>query len=179
MDSNSVHGDVPVGMWFLDRLELYKTTKPYMITFDTTGFNGAKTNHSYSKHTVRVTDARHDRARFSIDTHGFEFLDWPTALDSVMFDNDAAVKSKYYPELLARFQAQFPQFSHVHVFAHLVGIISRYIPQRFNRIDREGNDDQTLWESVPRSLSSMTLLSTLIPVSEFFRPTLLQSLIDV
>jgi hypothetical protein len=113
-------GEVAADMWFLSRLDLYKSTKPYMITFDTTDFPGPKTNHEYAKHSVMVNDARPSMRSWSLGTHGFEFRDWSSGLVGDMFDDDELVEKLYYPEVIRHARAAFPQFERVHVFAHLV-----------------------------------------------------------
>ena len=60
-------------VWFLERLDLYKHTKPYMITFDTSDFPGEKANHSYSKHAVKMADARQTSSTLTVNRNGFEF----------------------------------------------------------------------------------------------------------
>ena len=74
-------------MWFLERLDLYNHTKPYMITFDTSDFPGEKTNHSYSKHAVKMADARQTSSTPTINRNGFEFRRWASELRDDMFDN--------------------------------------------------------------------------------------------
>lgn len=63
-------------IWYLARLELYKTEKPYMITFDTSNFDGAKTNHKYSEHETLITDIREYPQKFQLDIHGFRIYNW-------------------------------------------------------------------------------------------------------
>ena len=113
-------GTVDVDMWFLSRRELYKHTKPYMITFDTTDFAEPKTNHSYSKHCVQAHDARPNKSSFTLDIHGFEFHNWGSTLAGDMFDDDELVKKLYYPEVIKYAHARFPQCEHIYIFAHLV-----------------------------------------------------------
>lgn len=107
-------------VWYLDRLDLYKDERPYMITFDVSGFSGSKTNHSYSKYPVVMTDVRSSQDKFTIDVQGFEFRNWATKLDSASFDNERVVREQYYPELLEYARTAYPSVSHIHVFAHLV-----------------------------------------------------------
>jgi hypothetical protein len=111
---------IQADIWYLDRLDLYKDERPYMITFDVSGFSGSKTNHSYSKYPVVITDVRFSQKKFSIDVQGFEFRNWATKLDSASFDNERVVREQYYPEILEHVRTAFPSISHIHVFAHLV-----------------------------------------------------------
>lgn len=112
--------DFTANLWFLKRLALYQETKPYMITFDPVNLGVDKTNHAYELHAVTPIDCRPHMDTFKLDTQGFELLTWNTELQPTDFDDDGKIERIYYPEVLASFQRTFPQFCHIHVFAHLV-----------------------------------------------------------
>ncbi len=107
-------------VYYLERLRLYETQKPYMLTFDLPTGVGKHTNHSYAPHRVKVCDAQPRRTEFFLDTHGFQFEEWETSFSSEDFDDDEIVTSKYYPDIKNRVQELFPNALEVHVLAHLV-----------------------------------------------------------
>ncbi|KAJ5414877.1 hypothetical protein N7509_000211 [Penicillium cosmopolitanum] len=105
---------------YLKRLDLYRREKPFMITFDVSGFkDGTKTNHEYGEYTALMTDARGEKGRFLLDTHGFEFRNWPTALSPVDFDDDGAILDYYVPEVMKEMRDAFPQAMEIHFLTHL------------------------------------------------------------
>ena len=109
-----------VDIWYLERLPRYREEKPYMITYDVTGFPGAKSNHVYTKKTVTMSEIRATKSEFSLGKQGFEFLDWKTELEPTCFDNDDDIRQRYYPEILKYMDAKFPEALCIHIFTHLV-----------------------------------------------------------
>lgn len=108
-------------IYYLERLKLFETEKPYMVTFDLPPGVGLKTNHVYVPHQVSVCDAQSQKDQFSLDIHGFQFHTWETSLQgSEDFDNSELVKSKYYPETVAHMERIFPDALEIHALTHLV-----------------------------------------------------------
>jgi len=107
-------------VWYLERLDLYKDEKPYMITFDPTGFGGQKTNHKYSQHEVLMTDVRGREGDFTLAKQGFQFLKWSTALVFQDFDDENVIRERYYPEIVEQVQNVFPDAVEVSVLTHLL-----------------------------------------------------------
>ncbi len=56
-------------------------------------------NCSYRTHAVDIVDARRASQRFTLDDQGFELREVPSRLD--VFDDDAHIRSRYYPEVEA------------------------------------------------------------------------------
>lgn len=83
--------------WYLKRLELYHTEKPYMITFDSSAFAGSKTNHEYSEYEAVMCDVHTSKTAFDINTHGFQFRDWQTGLLSEEFADEDAIRESIIP----------------------------------------------------------------------------------
>jgi hypothetical protein len=96
-------------VYHLACLDLYQDEKPYMITFDASNFGGEKTNHRYTENAVLMSDARAIQDRFTLNVHGFEFHSWPTTLCSAHFDDEEAIRDRYYPELLIQMHKLLPE----------------------------------------------------------------------
>ncbi|TPX18481.1 uncharacterized protein E0L32_011594 [Thyridium curvatum] len=75
-------------VYYLERLKLYETEKPYMVAFELPVNTGSTTNHSYAPFQVHMTDAQSIKDSFSLDVHGFQFEQWPTDLKPEDFDDD-------------------------------------------------------------------------------------------
>ncbi len=70
---------------YLDRLELYKSEKPYEVTFapvNTTQPGARRTNLSLSSWPVELRDFSTERMLFSTDTQGFELDHFPTSVST-------------------------------------------------------------------------------------------------
>lgn len=106
-------------IFYLEQLPLYARQKPYMLTFEGTGDGCPNTNHSYVPRDVLLEDVRGCEAEYRLDTHGFEFHTWGTALSSADFDDDNVVKTQYYPEVLQHMRSIFPEPAEVHILTHL------------------------------------------------------------
>lgn len=116
-------------VWYLERLDLYHVEKPYMITFDASGFGGAKTNHKYSLHEVPMTDVRGMEDQFTLDKQGFQFLNWKTSLNLQDFSDEQKIRSQYYPEIVQQLKEVFPEAVHIHVMTHLVGELTLHLKE--------------------------------------------------
>ncbi|EGX45093.1 hypothetical protein AOL_s00173g194 [Orbilia oligospora ATCC 24927] len=122
MASNELASEegVPGTIWYLSRLELYRKQKPFMVTFDTSTFEGSKkTNHLYESYPTRIVDMRADMGQYKLNLHGFEVCHWDTPLVSNDFDDENILREKYYPEIASQLQKHLAGVSTVHVFQHL------------------------------------------------------------
>ncbi|PMD44120.1 hypothetical protein L207DRAFT_563173 [Hyaloscypha variabilis F] len=115
-------------IYYLERHELYDQEKPYMFAFDVSTLEIEKTNHRYEERVVLINDARGREPIFELDVHGFCFQKAPTNLKGSDFDDDEAIRNKYYPEVREVLRAQFPDAVEIHIFAHL----RRKRPSNFN-----------------------------------------------
>ncbi|KAF3107967.1 hypothetical protein TWF569_005566 [Orbilia oligospora] len=107
-------------IWYLSRLELYRKQKPFMVTFDTSTFEGSKkTNHLYESYPTRIVDMRAHMGQYKLNLHGFEVCHWDTPLVSNDFDDENILREKYYPEIASQLQKHLAGVSTVHIFQHL------------------------------------------------------------
>ena len=91
-----------------------------MIAFVPAGFDGPISNHQYSQHEVAMTDVRGIEGRFSLSTHGFQFLKWKTSLSLEDFDDDTKIRDWYYPEIVEQVQQIFTDAVEIHALTHMV-----------------------------------------------------------
>lgn len=118
-------------LFYLDRLDLYRDEKPYIIAFDIPEAVGQSSNHQYKPHEVQIHDLTSQKDQFTLASNGFEYHHWPTKFQSADFDTPHTVKHGYYPELLKQMRLEFPSAREIHVLTHLVRI-------RTMRISLEG-----------------------------------------
>ncbi|KAI0453557.1 methyltransferase CmcJ [Xylaria acuta] len=88
---------------YLDRLELYKSEKPYEVTFAPVNVKqpGARrTNFSLSYWDVALRDLTSNRASFTTDVQGFELDKFPTSLSALQLQDPDIVESLYHPEAI-------------------------------------------------------------------------------
>ncbi|KAK0744937.1 hypothetical protein B0T21DRAFT_358699 [Apiosordaria backusii] len=95
---------------YLERLELYKTEKPYEVTFapiHATDPNARKTN--LSKHTclVELRDFSSDRDSFSTDVQGFELDRFQTSLSASELQDVGTIESRYHTEAEAYLKQKY------------------------------------------------------------------------
>ncbi|KAI1194880.1 hypothetical protein F5X97DRAFT_309774, partial [Nemania serpens] len=110
---------VATKIFYLARLDRYKTDKPFMHTFDLPPGVGEKTNHEYISQESSVTDVRGQEKEFSLDVHGFQFCNWPTSLSPPDFDDNDSVKNRYYTEIRQHILGTFSNTTEVIVLNHL------------------------------------------------------------
>jgi hypothetical protein len=106
---------------YLARLELYKTEKPYMTTFEIPAEIGSSTNHQYTSNQVTIRDARPNQASFTLETHGFEYREWPLKFRNVEFEDEAFIKSAYDADILQHMKDAYPRAKDIFILSHLVG----------------------------------------------------------
>lgn len=86
---------------YLDRLELYKTEKPYEATFlpvNVSHPGARRSNISLTAWPVVVRDFSHERHNFNTDIQGFELAKLPTSLSSASLKDLGEIQSRYYNE---------------------------------------------------------------------------------
>jgi len=133
LNSNAKPGYVSATIYYLDRLELYKSQKPYMCTFDPTILGGPKTNHKYVERTVQIHNARPFKDSIKLDVNGFQFESLRTTMTNEDFDNDSIVQQKYYPEVIALMKRLLPDAVEIWPYAHQ----RRKRPEKFNEMATE------------------------------------------
>ncbi|KAH6973824.1 hypothetical protein BKA56DRAFT_592590 [Ilyonectria sp. MPI-CAGE-AT-0026] len=95
-DLNTIHR----GFFYLTRLDLYQEQKPYVVNFPVTDADFKRTNLSHKLHEdIPLCDVRGHEDRFCLDTHGFQMLKHSSKMPNEDFENDAIIRSTYYPEI--------------------------------------------------------------------------------
>lgn len=98
---------------YLERLELYKTEKPYEVIFPpvNVAHTGARqTNLLFKSFPVKLRDCSSSTATFSTDIQGFEIDQFPTSLTTQELKDPVAIKEKYFPEVESFLQSKFDAF---------------------------------------------------------------------
>ncbi|KAI1144779.1 hypothetical protein F4825DRAFT_445537 [Nemania diffusa] len=99
-DEKKLQG-VNSSFFYLSRLPIYETEKPFYVNFPVTEKSGS--SHSNLSHdlyeNILIRDIRGHEDKFGIDTHGFQLIRHATSMSNVDFENDASIRSKYYPEM--------------------------------------------------------------------------------
>lgn len=97
--------EVVTDLWYLKRLPLYDTQKPYFINFPVpSDGKDVPPQHNVlheQVHDISITDIRGHESDFVLDTHGFELDHHETSLTNEEFEIDHIVREKYYPEIVA------------------------------------------------------------------------------
>ena len=86
---------------YLNRLELYRTEKPYEISVLPVNVQkpGARrTNLSFKSYPVELRDFSSQRQNHTTDTQGFELDSFPTSLSPENFKNLSDIESRYHAE---------------------------------------------------------------------------------
>jgi len=111
---------IEASIYYLQKLDLYKREKPFMLTFDPSNLGGIRSNHEFAATSVNLIDAQPIRSSFRLDVNGYEFHTWPITMESKDFDDDTIVKDRYYPEIVERVKTLRPDAIEVVILAHLV-----------------------------------------------------------
>lgn len=111
---------IEASIYYLQKLDLYKKEKPFMLTFDPSNLGGSRSNHEFVATSVNLINAQPIRSSFQLDVNGYEFHTWPIRMESAAFDNDTIVKDRYYPEVVERVKALRPGAVEVIILTHLV-----------------------------------------------------------
>lgn len=119
-ETSSLRRVVAAPLHYLNRLDRYTTEKPYMITFDSSELGIPSTNHEYKEHVATISDARHEKNKFTLDRHGFQFARWDFGLPSHVFDDENTIRDIYYPLAVENMRSLLPETTSVFVVNHLV-----------------------------------------------------------
>lgn len=103
---------------YLARSDLYRAEKPFKLAFDPPPGVAKKTNHEYVSQVASITDVRGHEKDFSLDTHGFEFHDWPTDLSPHDFNDEDTVRRLYYAEIRQHVLKTFPDTTDIMILNH-------------------------------------------------------------
>lgn len=98
---------------YLNRLELYKTEKPYevsVIPINVMGRSARRSNLSFRTYPFELEDFSCCRQDFNTDVQGFELESFPTSLTSEQLKDSNTIEALYYDEarifLAQKFGAQ-------------------------------------------------------------------------
>ncbi|KAJ3496717.1 hypothetical protein NLG97_g2456 [Lecanicillium saksenae] len=96
--------NVITNLWYLSRLSLYETQKPYFVNFPVPADSpDAPPQHNLLHEQVsdiEIHDIRERESGFTLDTHGFELVRHETRLTNDDFENDESIRREYYPEII-------------------------------------------------------------------------------
>lgn len=93
---------------YMDRLELYKTEKPYVSSLEPWNVPGAKSNNLSTTPTeVAIRNMRPVLQDFSIHCQGFQAATMPTSMKEADFYDSNLVESTYYDECEVFLKRQF------------------------------------------------------------------------
>ncbi|KAI0794358.1 hypothetical protein C8Q74DRAFT_1315127 [Fomes fomentarius] len=112
-DTNPAPRDVQTTLNYLKPLD----DQPPMQYVGTTVHGETKTNVGVDPRQAVVHDIRGREAEFNLNTHGFQFLRWPS-VEREFVDEDA-IKSKYYSEVETILK-QATGAKRVHIFDHTI-----------------------------------------------------------
>lgn len=109
-------------LYYLSKLPLYENEKPYFVNWPVSKVPGAEqTNLSHQKYTnIDVYNIRGMEHDFHIDTQGFQLCNHSTSVENSEFEDDAAIRAKYYPEMVKLVTNELGA-SDAFVFEHTVG----------------------------------------------------------
>lgn len=85
------------------RLDLYKSTKPYLITFDVAGLGSdvPQSNLHLAPSDTSFCNIRTSGKDFKLGVNGFEVRHLPSSLSVEEFQDEDSVRLKYFPEIKA------------------------------------------------------------------------------
>ncbi|KAJ4154991.1 hypothetical protein LMH87_000259 [Akanthomyces muscarius] len=113
-------GAIDTEIVYLARDEKYATEKPFTMAFSVDDVpEAAVDNHIWEAHPVQIGNAR-DGINPELDTHGFQFVPWETALERADFEFDEIIITRYYAELAKLVKAHFPRYKKVAFFNYAI-----------------------------------------------------------
>ncbi len=85
---------------YLDRLDCYKTEKPFEVVFDTSVFgeHAPQTNVVLEPSNVTVFNARRAQEKMRLNKNGFEVFEFKSKLHGDDFEDEDKIRSIYYEE---------------------------------------------------------------------------------
>ena len=95
---------------YLDRLELYKSDKPYevsVIPINVTSGSARRSNLSFKTYPFDLKDFSRCRQDFNTDVQGFELESFPTSLLPEQLKDSSTVETLYYEEARAFLTKKF------------------------------------------------------------------------
>lgn len=105
--SHETRQDVRASIWFLEESELYKTVKPYTLTF-TPEAQIPRENIKRTEVPVLISDLRGSEKSYSLDHNGFMVLGISDGNDKVDWDDKEMVKIVHYPTVVSELERAFP-----------------------------------------------------------------------
>ncbi|KAI1760073.1 hypothetical protein GGR53DRAFT_523378 [Hypoxylon sp. FL1150] len=113
---------------YFSRNPRYNTEKPYITSFPVDDIPGAKVNnHEWVYHKTTVEDVR-GKSMPSLDTQGFQYIDWKTNISRSDFELDETIGSRYYGELAEMIRQFFPRYKKLAFFDYAIRKRDRYYP---------------------------------------------------
>lgn len=110
---------------YLARDALYRKEKPYASDFSVEDSEVVLTNHIIDFMDSIVSDARPRRESFSLQLHGFCFLQASTSVDTHNAGDERFVEETYFDEIEAVLHDKFPEYSRLECLDYQV-CLSRY-----------------------------------------------------
>lgn len=105
-------------VYFLKKLSLYETEKPYSLRFTPPeGF--LRANVALEPHTIPIHDIRPSKDELSLENNGFAVMHLDTRMRYEDFDNEQMIKEVYLREVSETLQ-EYLGASQVQIFEHTV-----------------------------------------------------------
>ncbi|CAG9949516.1 unnamed protein product, partial [Clonostachys rosea f. rosea IK726] len=95
---------VITSLWYLQRLPIYTTQKPYYVNFPVPQNDAAPAQHNILHERydgIDIHDIRGNEDAFKIDTHGFQLVRDSTSMSNDDFEQDSIIRQRYYPEIIS------------------------------------------------------------------------------
>lgn len=83
----------------VDKLDLYKTEKPYEMRFNPPGDFPRKNLQITKYFDISVADIRGHEDSLSIDRNGFRIMEVEELMSAEDFDDDATIRARYLPQI--------------------------------------------------------------------------------
>ncbi|KAI9172708.1 hypothetical protein HJFPF1_02220 [Paramyrothecium foliicola] len=108
-ETTSFRQDVSASIWFLRRLELYATVKPYSLAF-TPSISIPRENIEREEVSVQISDMRGREGEFNIGLNGFMILNLSQEPPSINWDDEQCVERDYYHLAAAQIENALPGY---------------------------------------------------------------------
>lgn len=108
---------------YLARDALYQKEKPYAADFSVENSDVVLTNHIVDFMDLIVSDARPQRGLFSLQLHGFCFLQARTSVGTHNAGDEQFVEETYFDEIEAVLHDNFPEYSRLECLDYQVSLI--------------------------------------------------------